>query len=250
MSDCRENCTCVIPEGQRVGLCERHGVRKTAALIQLCRTRPEYFEKWEREHGFGKPTPATQLPATTPTTAHTSHRGRQVVNETKPAATATAQHQRPPCSTCGKKKKMPPATKRALNFAKALLWWAADAFRTVDEAEYNRRLQICDACEWQSDGWCYECGCYLPAKASGTVWRCALGKWDLPIGAHLSLNLFVENRGSDSPAGNSRIVSTGAVVENVVLALTPAPESFGEFTRWLAELDQQHDREENPEPSC
>lgn len=49
MSDCRTNCTCVIPDGQRTGWCERHRMKKTAALVQLCKTNPKYFAKWDKD---------------------------------------------------------------------------------------------------------------------------------------------------------------------------------------------------------
>ncbi len=62
-------CTCVILQGQRMGWCERHHVRKTADWVKLCKTRPDFFEAWEAGRGPGQKTPGTVAPVVHPTLA-------------------------------------------------------------------------------------------------------------------------------------------------------------------------------------
>jgi hypothetical protein len=109
-----------------------------------------------RGHGdiVAKITHATDIPQVAPTTSN-------------------------PCGGCAQRKlPTPSVTRRAMNLAKALAWFTLDRFRTVDQAEYERRLAVCAECEWQDGNWCRNCGCYLPAKAGGRVWMCPLGKWN------------------------------------------------------------------------
>jgi hypothetical protein len=53
--------------------------------------------------------------------------------------------------------------------------------RTVNEAEYQRRLAECAACEFFRDNHCLSCGCRLGgdvvAKARWADGQCPLGKW-------------------------------------------------------------------------
>lgn len=53
-----EPCTCVIPEGSRLGWCEKHQCKKTAHWVMLCQTRPEYRDLWNRSVGPGQLKPA------------------------------------------------------------------------------------------------------------------------------------------------------------------------------------------------
>jgi len=62
VSDCRADCP--IPNG---GDCPRHGVRKTATWVRLCRTREDYWRLWEAGRGPGR-----QSPNITPRAARTS----------------------------------------------------------------------------------------------------------------------------------------------------------------------------------
>ena len=43
-------CECAI-----AGFCKRHGVRKGAAWVALCRSRTDYFRVWEEGRGPGQP---------------------------------------------------------------------------------------------------------------------------------------------------------------------------------------------------
>lgn len=49
MSDCRQNCP--IPDG---GFCPRHGVRKLAVWVRLCRHKAKYWKAWEEGRGIGQ----------------------------------------------------------------------------------------------------------------------------------------------------------------------------------------------------
>lgn len=60
MTDCREDCPIIGG-----GMCPRHNVRKHAAWVQLCITRPKYFESWESGRGPGQLIPTGERrPAT------------------------------------------------------------------------------------------------------------------------------------------------------------------------------------------
>lgn len=43
------DCKCTGP-----GWCERHGVKKSALMVQLCQRNPAYWEKWEAGCGPGQ----------------------------------------------------------------------------------------------------------------------------------------------------------------------------------------------------
>lgn len=44
---------------------------------------------------------------------------------------------------------------------------------------YNERIEICRSCEKydKEQNRCFECGCYLPAKAKAIFEECPLNKW-------------------------------------------------------------------------
>lgn len=50
-------CECTAP-----GFCERHGCKKPNHFYMLCKTRPEYFDKWENGEGPGQTKAANPLP--------------------------------------------------------------------------------------------------------------------------------------------------------------------------------------------
>jgi hypothetical protein len=74
------------------------------------------------------------------------------------------------------------------HFAEAFLKHAATGFAHVEEAEYQQRLAICEACPKLQAGVCTQCGCATAgkvlAKARWASESCPLGKWPaLPHGA-------------------------------------------------------------------
>jgi len=71
-------------------------------------------------------------------------------------------------------KSSPTLVQMGKSFTKAMTKWAASGFEVVDEAEYIRRRQICNACH---GGWrCPKCGCMLWAKAALATEKCE--KWE------------------------------------------------------------------------
>lgn len=43
--------------------------------------------------------------------------------------------------------------------------------------EYNRRLDVCKACESLLDGMCGECGCFIEIRAAKVWMSCPCNKW-------------------------------------------------------------------------
>jgi hypothetical protein len=70
----------------------------------------------------------------------------------------------------------------AARFSEALGRHVAGGMEAVSEAEYQRRLAVCSACEFFRDGVCLKCGCRLAgdvvAKARWASEQCPEGKWD------------------------------------------------------------------------
>ena len=56
-------CTCVIPEGEKRGWCDRHKMRKTAQWVRLCQSHDGYWEAWEHGHGPGQNIADTREPS-------------------------------------------------------------------------------------------------------------------------------------------------------------------------------------------
>lgn len=73
--------------------------------------------------------------------------------------------------------KRPHLLSRVWNLTRSLKAFVDDGFTTVDEAQYKRRLELCNACDqrWNDD--CKICGCRLSWKARGRAFSCPLGKW-------------------------------------------------------------------------
>lgn len=42
----------------------------------------------------------------------------------------------------------------------------------VPEAEYRRRLALCESCPRLADGMCMDCGCYVEARAAKAALKC------------------------------------------------------------------------------
>ena len=47
----------------------------------------------------------------------------------------------------------------------------------VDDAEYERRLTICQDCDYLNAGTCSACGCYVELRAISKTGRCPYKKW-------------------------------------------------------------------------
>lgn len=71
---------------------------------------------------------------------------------------------------------MPSLLKQGFNFLGALKDFAMNP-DSVSDAEYKKRLEICDTCDRRVDNRCSECGCFLSWKAQGAAFHCPLKKW-------------------------------------------------------------------------
>ena len=63
------------------------------------------------------------------------------------------------------------------NLGESLAAFAADGLTTVSRADYEKRLEICDACNERVGSSCRLCGCFLKVKAQGRAFECPAGKW-------------------------------------------------------------------------
>lgn len=75
--------------------------------------------------------------------------------------------------------KLPPISTQIVNFSKAVVKHARNKFKKVDELIYRQRLEICNGCEFHSNGRCTHkaCGCYLATKAWWASENCPIAKW-------------------------------------------------------------------------
>jgi len=101
--------------------------------------------------------------------------GSPATGATTPRVTAATKKTRKKCKGCGGN-----AFRLGWTFVKAQAKFAADGFQCVDQAEYDRRRAICEACEHLTGTRCGVCGCFVSLKAAGRVWTCDEGKWGTP----------------------------------------------------------------------
>ena len=73
--------------------------------------------------------------------------------------------------------KSPSLATKLWNVAHAVTAFVADGMQTVDASEYERRLQICDECQFRSNDHCSHCGCHLLIKARGSAFHCPVKLW-------------------------------------------------------------------------
>jgi hypothetical protein len=71
----------------------------------------------------------------------------------------------------------PPLPDLMRNFYHGMKDWAQDGFKTEDEEETNRRLNICQGCEKFKEGRCMLCGCFMKLKAKLSTGSCPARKW-------------------------------------------------------------------------
>lgn len=76
----------------------------------------------------------------------------------------------------------PSLFKKAINFGKALVDHALSGFKTLNDEEYKKRIDICNSCEFLSESKsCNKCGCNIELKAKWAEQECPEKKWPLPI---------------------------------------------------------------------
>jgi len=75
----------------------------------------------------------------------------------------------------------PPLLIRGWNFGWAMARWALEGFPMRSSAEIDRRLAICQACDFLRNNECLKCGCPtegLISKLSVATEQCPEGFWD------------------------------------------------------------------------
>ncbi len=76
---------------------------------------------------------------------------------------------------------VPSIFQKAVNFGQAALRHAATGFQQVSEEEYQRRLEVCQGCEFFRNNSCMKCGCQvagsLLSKARWASSVCPEKKW-------------------------------------------------------------------------
>ena len=73
----------------------------------------------------------------------------------------------------------PPLLTQAGNAVKAAAGFVASGFAVADQAEQERRLAICQECEFfdHARSRCTKCGCIAVWKAWVASQKCPIGKW-------------------------------------------------------------------------
>ena len=77
-------------------------------------------------------------------------------------------------ATCCSK---PSTVNKIIEFSKAMLGWVAGMGETATEEVQAHRKAICNACEFNVDGWCQDCSCLLKLKAALPASECPQKKW-------------------------------------------------------------------------
>ncbi len=73
----------------------------------------------------------------------------------------------------------PSLVQQVKNLGMAAFNFAKDGFKTVDEVEQSRRLEICKGCEFFDavQNRCKKCGCYMKWKTMLSSQKCPIDKW-------------------------------------------------------------------------
>lgn len=84
----------------------------------------------------------------------------------------------PPCEGC-KEPDLPSNLRMSGEITRAAAQALTKGIKRVSEEDYQKRLAICEACEWhrKSDNRCAKCGCFLKYKARLEAWHCPIGEW-------------------------------------------------------------------------
>jgi len=97
--------------------------------------------------------------------------------------------------------------KNLVNFSREIIQYIHknhNSALVVSDEIYMERTAICKSCERFDDleKRCFECGCYVPAKAKIIVDSCPLNKWkDLSKEWEETFNNIVENIETDKKEG-------------------------------------------------
>lgn len=134
------------------GLCQKHGVTKSAHQHKLCQTHPGYFQQWEECHGPGQ----------------------RFIDCTASKEPVKALVPEAPLET---PKAMPSLWQQAKNLTSAVSSHVKSGLQHVSEETKQERLSICASCPFLSGDRCTKCGCHLPTKTSWATSKCPVGHW-------------------------------------------------------------------------
>ena len=81
------------------------------------------------------------------------------------------------CNSC----KFPSVTEQAKNVGLSLFNVLTQAIKTgqvtAPNEEVEKRISICESCEFLKENRCSECGCFIALKAGLQTEKCPKGKW-------------------------------------------------------------------------
>jgi len=86
----------------------------------------------------------------------------------------------PPSKPPSKKQRQPSIFKKGANFIKSAAKHVAGGMKAVSQEEMDRRMAICEGCEFFTGGdrpKCSKCGCHLKIKARWESAHCPINKW-------------------------------------------------------------------------
>lgn len=72
---------------------------------------------------------------------------------------------------------LPPLRRRLKNFVHSMWKFMMSGFKFASKAEQQKRLNICNGCDYRRGNRCLKCGCGLKAKIAMKVMECPEGFW-------------------------------------------------------------------------
>ena len=155
MENKKTPCECPL-----AGFCNRHGIVKTTHYHKLCQNHIGYFDMWEKCRGPGQ--------------------NKIDCSDAQPVKSVCQFCNGQKCNgQCRDNQNLPSKTEMASNLIKATKEHAKTGFAKVDNDEQQKRLEICQGCEFYipSQDRCSKCGCYLKSKSAWKSSKCPIGKW-------------------------------------------------------------------------
>lgn len=183
-------CECVA-----AGYCPRHKFEKGQYLFELCQSRADYRELWDRRAttmilcsnwrsagNFVFVCPRCGRSAMAPSASQLPQRECFLPGTVdRPAAAVIAPTIKGGAGCCGGvpnrssivEAPEPTIGEKLHSFTEAMADFVADP-RLADA---QSRLEICSRCNQLDGHTCKTCGCYVPLKVRAAAWHCPLAKW-------------------------------------------------------------------------
>jgi hypothetical protein len=198
---------CSLIESGDCIYCERHQCKKTARLVELCKSDNKYFQLWEDgvenisknnsisnivsliDNRFGKMLELIEYDAKpilgwVEQSCRCGERPRRI--KTLNSLTRDffddkyiPEEVRCCLDTLIAENRFPTTKELVINFGKAMVGYIKSGFKHVSTEEYKERLDICQNCNNYNKGRCEhpECGCFVAAKAWIESEDCPKNKW-------------------------------------------------------------------------